>query len=76
MWEKNLSKNGYMHMYDWVTLLYSRNYHNLVSQLHFNKNLKVGSSLCGTAEMNPTSIHEDVGSILGLPHWVKDPVML
>ena len=25
-----------------------------------------GSSHCGTAEMNPTSIHEDVGSIPGL----------
>ena len=24
-------------MYDWITLLYSRNYHNLVNQLRFNK---------------------------------------
>ena len=31
MWEKILRENGYVYMYDWVTLLYGRNYHNLVN---------------------------------------------
>ena len=34
-----------------------------------------GSSYCGAGQTNPTSIHEDEGSILGLAHWVKDPVL-
>ena len=40
------------------------------------KKEKNWSSHCGSAVMNLTSSHEDVGSIPGLPQWVRDPVLL
>ena len=38
--------------------------------------MKAGSSHCGEGEKNLTSVHEDVGLILDLTQWVKDPVLL
>ena len=40
MWGKNLKKNGYVYIYNWIILLYSRIYHNTVNQQHFNKCLR------------------------------------
>ena len=37
---------------------------------HFKK---TGSSLCGSAVTNLTSIHENQSSIPGLAQWAKDP---
>ena len=37
---KNLKKNECVYMYNGIILLYSRNYHNIVNQLHFHKTLK------------------------------------
>ena len=38
----------------------------------FIKNLSIGNSHCGAAETNPTSVHENAGSIPGLSQGVKD----
>ena len=40
MWEKNLKEEGCVYMYNWITLFYSRNYHNIGNQLNYNKTLK------------------------------------
>ena len=33
-------KNEYMYMYNWITMLYTWNQHDIENQLYSNKNLK------------------------------------
>ena len=44
--------------------------------LRIKKNRIRGSSHCGAAEANPTSIHEDMSSIPDPAQWFRDPVLL
>ena len=66
-----------------LKLLFLRRYHIVCFSINIyfysveksNKKQTSWSSHRGSAEMNPTSIHEDADLIPGLTQWVKDPVL-
>ena len=43
-------------------------------QSSLQEKLLLGGPVVAQRVMNPTSVHEDVGLIPGLPQWVKDLV--
>ena len=43
------------------------------NSVEFPQKTTYRNSDCGSVVTNPTSIHEDEGSIPGLTQWVKDP---
>ena len=55
--EKNLKKNGCVYVYNWITLLYSRNYHNIVNQLYFNKTLRIKKRIKRNREKTYENAH-------------------
>ena len=68
-------------MYDWATMLHSRNELNTVNHLspnknkpNKNKNILPRSVHHGSAETNLTSTREDADPWPAL--WVKDPALL
>ena len=41
MCKKNMKKNGCVYMYNWITVLYNRNDHNIINeQQNYNKTFK------------------------------------
>ena len=60
----------------WIVILSLCNYCDLFSLIHVLKSTVTEKNFHrGSVVMDPTSIHEDVGSILGPAHWIKNPVL-
>ena len=66
---KRLGENGYMHMYGWVPLLFTWNYHSIVNWLYLNTKLKVQIKKdCDPETLKMASIPVSISCCLSL--WI------
>ena len=63
------TSQGWFKVHKSINVIYHKNKRKVKKHM-------IGSSHCGTMEMNLTSIYEDAGFIPGLAHWVRYPVLL
>ena len=54
----------------------TKNYEKYFNQIRIKEAKYFQNFYCVSEEVNPTIIHEDVGSIPGVAQWVKDPALL
>ena len=74
MWPYGIAQGS---VSDWATLLYGRNWRNIVNQLHFGQKSEIlGVLIVALRVVNPASIREDVCLNQGLTQWVKDLALL
>ena len=69
----SLQEKNHLH-HDWIRAICILMVSNkLIASFRELSNTELKSFHCGIAETNPTSIHEYMGSVPGLSHWVGDP---
>ena len=73
----HIHKFIYEHAHTYTRTTHIHKYiHSTIHTKHtYTKYIHPRSSHCGSAVTNPTSIHEEMGSIPGLAQWVKDPAL-